>query len=137
MIFKMVKKINRKNIIQDKQGEEPDFKIWIAGAPTSYGGIDYYLVPKGVLEEGYDDVGDYVNQVEEDLVPSSQMLGYDYSLVHKALSGGQPKSMLEEACRFTHHLRTRILYNGRIDGVGMGQGLRFLKEYLGYIVFSL
>jgi len=50
------------------------------------------------------------------------------------MSQGQPKSMLEEACRFTHHLRTRILYNGRIDGVGMGQGLRFLKEYLGYVV---
>jgi len=42
--------------------------------------------------------------------------------------------MLEEACRFTHHLRTRILHDGRIDGVGMGQGLRFLREYLGYVV---
>ncbi|GAI46934.1 unnamed protein product, partial [marine sediment metagenome] len=44
--------------------EEPNFKIWIAGAPTAYGGIDYYLVPQGVLEEGYDDVGDYVNRAE-------------------------------------------------------------------------
>ena len=40
---------------------------------------------------------------------------------------------VSEACRFTHHLRTRILHDGRIDGVGMGQGLRFLNEYLGYV----
>ena len=65
------------------------------------------------------------------------MLGYDYSTLHSGLMQGNRVCMLEEACRFTHHLRTRILHDGRIEGIGMSQGLRFLKECLGHMVVTL
>ena len=97
----------------------------------------YYMVPSGVLIEGYNDIGDFVNDTREDVSTLSRMLNYDFVPVHEALIQRKHISMLEQAAGFAYGMRTKVLQESEFDRIKIGQGLRFLTEYLGHMVVTI